>query len=269
LADIADFPKNFSLPKAESVISPPSLGMHKEQKMATVLVFPMRHMRTSVKGLGTSGGHSPSSPSGQLSENQRIARSKRPTLISAPSSKARSFLPSSKARELTVERGTSSNSAYARATLSKSLMADIGAMSVSLPVKSTAFLPGVEVFPSGYPTDMELAVILQNIERLLKARGISADEASRKAGHPDAIRNAKRKLKRGSKGSMRADTLAALARVLGVTQNDLARSDRVRAPPIPGLREALLAQRAFIDEQIAALDEAEAMAQKPPKRNKR
>jgi hypothetical protein len=114
---------------------------------------------------------------------------------------------------------------------------------------------------------MELSVILRNIERRLVSLGISADEAGRLAERPDAIRNIRRKVRNKAPGSLRADTLAALARALKTTPEDLMRPEITPPPPsAPGMREYLLSQRALIDEQIAALDEAEFTARKRPKR---
>lgn len=126
------------------------------------------------------------------------------------------------------------------------------------------------MFISGHSTGMELPVILRNIERLLEVHDLSAHKASRLAKHPDLIRNLRRKVRRGESGSLRADTLEALARVLHTTAQDLTRPDKA-APmaPVPGLRDILLAQRALIDDQLAQLDAAEFTAQKAMKRKHR
>lgn len=114
---------------------------------------------------------------------------------------------------------------------------------------------------------MDLTVLLTNIERRLKDLKMSSDEASKAAGRPDAIRNLKRKIASGAiKGSMRADTLAALARVLETSPTDLTRSHNGHQANISGLREYLLQQRALIDLQIAELDAAELAAKNQPKR---
>lgn len=114
---------------------------------------------------------------------------------------------------------------------------------------------------------MELGIILQNIERRLLVLKISADEAGRLAGRPDAIRNIRRKVRSKARGSLRADTLAALAAALKTTPEDLMRPDTaLLVQPVPGLREYLLEQRAMIDRQLAALDAAEFTAQKTRKR---
>lgn len=224
-----------------------------------------RHARASttasaVDGRGTAAGHS---PAGQFSENQRSARSSRPTLMSAPSSRARSFLPSSSARELTVESGTPSISAYARATVSSCSMPDMARISVGLPVKSTAILPGAHSIRSGHSTGVDTAVILTNIERRLKVLKISADEAARRAGKPDAIRN----LRSGKTKTPRIETLQALAKALETTPEALMQqTDVVAVAAVPGMRELLLRQRGLIDEQLAALDEAESTGRTPRRR---
>lgn len=116
---------------------------------------------------------------------------------------------------------------------------------------------------------MDPKVILQNIERRLVVLEISADEASRRAKRPDAIRNLRRKVENGDKGSMRADTLAALAAVLLTTPDELGSPGGSAPPPPASAREYLLAQRDLIDRQLAAIDEAEFIAQRPRKRKNR
>lgn len=235
--------------------------------MGSVIRGPWRHARTSSKdGREISLGHSSSE---RFSANHPSARSSRLTLISAPPSSAASFLPSSKTRELTVDKGTSFSAAYRRATMSSCSMPDIGAISVNLPVLSTVNLPDALPKHSGQSTGMDLAILLTNIEHRLEALGISSDEASRRAKRPDAIRNLRRKVATGAKGSMRADTLEALARVLEATVPELTSPPRPPTPPIPGLREYLLQQRALIDQQLANLDAEEMAAKKPPKRKSR
>lgn len=66
---------------------------------------------------------------------------------------------------------------------------------------------------SGYRA-MKLADILKRIQRRLEARGLSEAAAGHQAGRPDAIRNIRRKVESGQRGSVRADTLEALAEVL-------------------------------------------------------
>lgn len=117
---------------------------------------------------------------------------------------------------------------------------------------------------------MDLTAILANIEHRLRVMGISADEASRRAGRPDAIRNLRRKVRGDLTGGVNMGTMAALAKALDTTVPDLMRSDHpVSLTPVPGLREYLLKQRALIDEQIAALDAAEFTAQRLKKKKVR
>lgn len=177
------------------------------------------------------------------------------TLISAPHSSADNFFPSFKARELTVERGTASNSAYRRATFSSESIPDMLHISVNLPVKSTAFLPDEQPVNSGHSTGMNYAVIYENIQYLLKDKGRSADEVSRSAGVPEAIRNIKRRLNQGIKGQgMNAATLEALAAELQVTTDYLKTPhDRPNTPVTGGMRDILLAQLAFLDQQRAQI----------------
>lgn len=145
-------------------------------------------------------------------------------------------------------------------------MPDIHRISVSLPVLSTAILPDAQPDGSGQNTGMGIGTILLNIERRLAVLKISADEAARLAGRPDAIRNIRRKVRAGAKGSVRADTLAALAAALQTTPEDLMRPATPAAPPVAGLREFLVAQRDLIDRQLADIDAAEFTARKQPKR---
>lgn len=209
-------------------------------------------------GRGTSSGQS---PSGQFSENQRSARSKRPTVKSDPVSSAPSFLPSLKARELTVDKGMRSISAYRRATVSSCSIPDITDISVNVPVLSTAILPDAQNSRSGQSTGMDLAVVLQNIERLLELKQRSADAVSRAAGVPDAIRNLKRTVRGKIKAAPTMRTIAALADELKVSVDDLIRPrERIEIQPVPGMRETILKKIEWLDrEKQQALDELEAL----------
>jgi len=64
---------------------------------------------------------------------------------------------------------------------------------------------------------MKLAEILSRIEMRLKALGISANEASRRAGKSDAIRNLRRAVAKGEREGISTATLMALAPVLETT----------------------------------------------------
>lgn len=200
-------------------------------------------------GLGTSAGQS---PAGQLSENHRIARSKRPTLISAPSSSALSFLPSSSARELTVESGTPSKEAYARATVRSCSMPDMRPISVSLPVLSTVKLPDAPFVSSGHSTGMNDKLLLANIERLMKVQGVTADAVSRKAKRPDAIRNLRRRVQGEKQGSWTLDTLADVAAALETSPWELLRPVGA-IPQDEGSREFVLS---IIREELGTADVA-------------
>lgn len=117
---------------------------------------------------------------------------------------------------------------------------------------------------------MNLAVILRNIELRLLVKRMSADQASRESGHPDAIRNLRRKVAGKLKGSFTVRTLEDIARVLGCDAEDLMRDENpLQMKPVKGLREALIEQRDLIDRQIAELDQAEFTAQKVQKRKYR
>jgi transcriptional regulator with XRE-family HTH domain len=211
-----------------------------------------------------SDGHS---PSGQFKENHSNARSSRETPISAPFSKARNFLPSFNARELTVESGTPSISAYRRATSSNWSIPDITEISVTLPHLSTAILPDARPMGSGHSAGMDLQIIYENIQRLLAEKGMTANKASSLAGNPDAIRNIERKLAGKIKGNgITVKTLDALAKALGTTAEDLKRErQKIQIHPVHGVRETLQKKIDWLQhqlqdakEELAALEAAEA-----------
>lgn len=109
---------------------------------------------------------------------------------------------------------------------------------------------------------MDLGIVLENIERLLRVKKISAHKASTLAGRPDAIRNIQRKLKGGISGDgVSHKILEDLARVLGTSPEELQRpAHRIIVRPVTGLREALLAKIAWLDnERERALQELEAL----------
>jgi hypothetical protein len=64
---------------------------------------------------------------------------------------------------------------------------------------------------------LDLAGILDRVERMLDAKGLKADAASRLAGKPDAIRNLRRAVRNGKRTGVTTATIAALAPVLGTT----------------------------------------------------
>jgi transcriptional regulator with XRE-family HTH domain len=122
---------------------------------------------------------------------------------------------------------------------------------------------------------MDLKLILDNIDRLLRVKKLSQDKASRDSGHPDAIRNIRRKLKGEIKGKgLSVEIVKDLARVLGVSAAELMEpAERIEVPVVPGLRGALQAQLDYLDrerarvmDQLVALDEAETAGQKRQKR---
>lgn len=172
--------------------------------MGTVVAF---------HGRGTSAGQGVSA--GQLSENQRNVRSRRPTVIPAPPSIARSFLPSRKTRELTVETVNRLLSAYARATVSSPSVPDMTPLWVRLPDKSMGLLPRAHDHLFGYFTEMELKDILAWIDARKEATGLSDLQASKKAGHPYVIQNMRKTLRNGHGSRPKVETLKDLAKVLG------------------------------------------------------
>ena len=73
---------------------------------------------------------------------------------------------------------------------------------------------------------MDHETLLENIERLLKATGQSADAVSKGAKRPDAIRNLRRRVAGEFNGSWTLDTLADIAKALKTTPWDLLRPSR-------------------------------------------
>ncbi len=149
-------------------------------------------------------------------------------------------------------------------------------VSVNLPVLSTAILPGAENLYSGHLTGMELdvlKVLLANLERLMKERGLSADALSRRAGVPDAIRNLRRAIESG-KGGTTLRTLAALAKVLNTTPAALltpADGHGAAAPTTEdpaAWHDFLLSQRVMIDRMLAKPEASEPTPAAAPKRRR-
>lgn len=66
-------------------------------------------------------------------------------------------------------------------------------------------------------------VLLTNIKRLLRAKGLSADAISKKAGVPDAVRNLSRAVSGEKPGTWNLDTLYAIAKQLDVPAWELLR----------------------------------------------
>ena len=123
-----------------------------------------------------------------------------------------------------------------------------------------------------------LAVILENIDRLLVVKKMSQNKASDLAGHHDAIRNIRRKVNGKGKGSdVTTETLEDIARVLGTTSAELRKTPAaIDVQPVPGLRDSILKKIEWLDKEraqaeleLAALDRAEAAATPIKKRRRR
>jgi hypothetical protein len=102
-------------------------------------------------------------------------------------------------------------------------MPDIGAISVNLPVLSTVNLPDVHDAKSGQSTGMDLKVLLNNIDRLIRAKKTTDHAISVKSGSQDAIRNLRRYASGELKGMWTLDTLDKVARALETTSWELLR----------------------------------------------
>lgn len=121
---------------------------------------------------------------------------------------------------------------------------------------------------------MDLEIVLQNIELLLKAKGLKADRVSKEAGVPDAVRNLRRTVQGKIKSGFTLRTAAALATKLGVSVDDLINPrKRPHISLTPGIRDAILQKIEWLEQQkaqaldeLAALDEAEFQLKKTPKR---
>jgi hypothetical protein len=70
---------------------------------------------------------------------------------------------------------------------------------------------------------MDDKILLANIERLLKAKNVSADAVSKSANRPDAIRNLRRRVAGTFNGTWTLDTLADIAQALGTSPWELLR----------------------------------------------
>lgn len=109
---------------------------------------------------------------------------------------------------------------------------------------------------------MDLAVIYENIQRLLKAKKAKGNAISKRAGVPDAIRNIKRKLNGQIKGDgITIRTLDAIAAELGVTADYLKTPfHKPLARETSGVRQALLDKISYLEtERNRALLELEAL----------
>jgi hypothetical protein len=71
---------------------------------------------------------------------------------------------------------------------------------------------------------MDWEPVLYLIDAALKAKGISSDAASRDSGHPDAIRNMRRKAEGKLKGGVTFDTVMDVALHLGIRPEAICRA---------------------------------------------
>jgi hypothetical protein len=129
-------------------------------------------------------------------------------------------------------------------------MPDIPAISVNLPHLSTVNLPDAKPVGSGHSTGMDHDILLNNIERILKAKKVSADAISKKAKRPDAIRNLRRRVKGDYDGSWTLDTLTDVAAALEISPWELLRP----AGAIPVGEEFRDFVRDVIAEELGALE---------------
>ncbi len=199
--------------------------------------------------------------SGQLAENQAMPRSNLRTPIStSPHSSAVSFLPSWKARVLTVDNASPFNCEYLRATArswSIPVMEDVSAI---LPQMSTAILPKDKGGTFGYSTDMNRDQLLEWIDRRLKVKGLNDSAASIKAGHRDAIRNIRR-----ARALPKIETIRALAEVLGEPPEEIGAASAPpanRIPTLDELRSRLAEARRSVEELETTISTLERWQQK-------
>lgn len=110
-------------------------------------------------------------------------------------------------------------------------------------------LPDAPVVSSGHSTGMDDRLLLANIDRLLKAKGVSGHAISVTAKRPDAIRNLRRRVQGQKQGSWTLDVLADIAAALGTSSWELLRP----AGALPQDDESREFVRSIIREE---LDEA-------------
>jgi transcriptional regulator with XRE-family HTH domain len=113
-------------------------------------------------------------------------------------------------------------------------MPDMRGISVSLPPKSTAFLPDALLLDFGHPTGMELAAILRRIDQRKNELGLKDNALAKRAGKADMVRNLRRALKNGSRRGPSAATIAAIERALEVPQGWLLTGHGSPPPPPTG-----------------------------------
>lgn len=91
-------------------------------------------------------------------------------------------------------------------------------------------------------------VLLDNVERLMKVHGLSADALSKAAKRPDAVRNLRRRVAGDKQGSWTLDTLQDIARALETSPWELLRPPGA-LPQDDGLREIV---RGLVAEEMGA-----------------
>lgn len=79
------------------------------------------------------------------------------------------------------------------------------------------FLPNAQGRYPGHFTGMDWKPLLALIDDGLARRNWSDDHASKEAGHPDAIRNMRRKAKGKLKGGVKFDTVFDIAKALDIS----------------------------------------------------
>jgi hypothetical protein len=91
-------------------------------------------------------------------------------------------------------------------------------------------------------------ILLANIERLLKAKKVSADALCKAAGTPDAIRNLRRRTAGEKTGSWKLDTLEAIAAALDTVPWELLRPPGAGTARDQDIREIV---REVVAEEMA------------------
>lgn len=124
---------------------------------------------------------------------------------------------------------------------------------------STVILPDARRFSYRHPApamELDLPAILARIEQRLADLSLSADEASKRAGKPDAIRNIRRAVRKGQPGGVTLTTVAALAKTLSVRVSWLVEGKDIERVPLDAESEA---PPSFVDdaETLAAAERFE------------
>lgn len=101
---------------------------------------------------------------------------------------------------------------------------------------------------------MKWEPLLALIDKALAARRLSADAASRESGHPDAIRNMRRKAEGKLKGGVTFDTVMDVARYLDISPEAVCRAAMgysATTDDREAIRQEILREmRAELDHQI-------------------